>query len=262
MSRNGQTTRPWLTPFEQAARPLVGYASDYAAGHQTGMHSHPRAQLLYAISGVMRVETEAALFLVPPGAGLWMPAGTAHAVHMAGAVRMRALFLRAEAARAGPGRVTVIAVSPLLRELILFACQEGVAWNARGPVRHVAALALHEIARAATRPLSLPACRDRRARRVTELLMENPADQRGLAEYAEIAGASARTLARLFRRETGMSFQEWRRQHRLTEAMARLVQGDSPAQAAAAVGYASGPAFGAAFRTAFGVTPGSVTRRW
>ena len=49
--------RARLRPFEQAPRPLVGYAFDYAAGHDTGWHQHPRAQLLYAIAGVMRVVT-------------------------------------------------------------------------------------------------------------------------------------------------------------------------------------------------------------
>ena len=44
------------------------------AGHETGLHRHPRAQLLFATAGVMRVTTEAALFTVPPGTGLWVPA--------------------------------------------------------------------------------------------------------------------------------------------------------------------------------------------
>ena len=96
--------------------------------------------------------------------------------------------------------------------------------------------------------------------RVTQALLDHPADTRGLEEYAAEAGASARTLARLFRRDTGMSFQQWRRQLRLTEAMAQLSQGVPPARAAAAVGYASGPAFGAAFRSVFGATPGRTRR--
>lgn len=252
--------RARLRPFEDAPRPLVGYAHDYAAGSDTGWHQHPRAQLLHAVAGVMRVITRAALFIVPPGTGLWMPAHTLHVTRMPAGLRMRALFLREDAAGAGPDAVTVVAVSPLLRALILAACDEPVMWDEHGPVRHVVALALHEISHAATRPISVPACRDPRLQRVTEALLADPADPRGLEAFAETAGASARTLARLFRRETGMSFQAWRRQLRLTEALASLAQGASPARAAAAVGYSSGPAFGAAFRTAFGTTPGRSRR--
>jgi AraC-like DNA-binding protein len=152
----------------------------------------------------------------------------------------------------------VIAVSPLLRELILTVCGEPVVWDSRGPIRLVAALVLHEIGRAGTRPLSLPACRDPRLARVAAVLVADPADPRDLDDYATIAGASVRTLARLFRSETGMSFQQWRRQLRMTEAVARIAQGLPPGRVAAAVGYASIPAFGAAFRETFGTTPAMV----
>ncbi len=252
VSRNGQAR---LQPFEQAPRPMTGYAWDYAPGHETGLHRHPRAQLLFATAGVMRVTTERALFIVPPDTGLWVPAETMHAVRMAGTVRMRALFLRADAAESGPSAATVIAVSPLLRELILTVCAEPVVWDAQGPMSLVAALALHEIKRAGTRPLSLPTCRDARPARVTAALIANPADPRDLSHHAEAAGASVRTLARLFHSETGMSFGQWRRQLRMTEALARLAQGEPPARVAASVGYASVAAFGAAFRQTFGATP-------
>jgi AraC-like DNA-binding protein len=258
LSRTGQSR---LQPFEQAPWPLVGYAGDYAAGHETGLHRHPRAQLLFATTGVMRITTEAALFTVPPGTGLWVPADTLHSVRMDGVVRMRALFLRADAAASGPAVATVIAVSPLLRELILTVCGEPVVWDARGPIRLVAALVLHEIGRAGTRTLSLPACRDPRLARVAAALVADPADGRDLDGYAAIAGASVRTLARLFRAETGMSFQQWRRQLRMTEAVARIAQGVPPGRVAAAVGYGSVPAFGAAFRKTFGTTPAMVTPR-
>jgi AraC-like DNA-binding protein len=252
LSRGGQSR---LQPFEQALRPMVGYAGDYVSGHETGLHRHPRAQLLFAISGVMRITTESAFFTVPPGTGLWVPAGTLHAVRMDGAVKMRALFLRADAAASGPTAAMVIAVSPLLRELILTVCGEPVVWDASGPIRLVAALVLHEIGRAGTRKLSLPACRDPRLARVAAALIADPADPRDLDGYAGVAGASVRTLARLFRAETGMSFRQWRRQLRMTEALARIAQGVPPAKAARAVGYASVPAFGAAFRETFGTTP-------
>jgi transcriptional regulator GlxA family with amidase domain len=111
---------------------------------------------------------------------------------------------------------------------------------------------LHKIRRAATRPMSLPACRDPRLAGLAAVLLANPADPSDLLELAELAGAFCRTLARLFRRDTGMSFQQWRRQWRLTEAFARIAQGETPARAAVGVGDASG----AAFRTSFGITPG------
>ena len=97
---------------------------DYPAGLNTGLHAHPRAQLIYAASGVMRIDTHGAAYVVPPSTALLVPAETPHSVQMEGMVAMRALFLREDAAvRAGTG-TAVIAVSALLREVILAACAE------------------------------------------------------------------------------------------------------------------------------------------
>lgn len=255
-----QTGHFRLRSFETAPRPLVGYAHDYPDAHDTAFHRHPRAQLLFATEGVMRVATDRALFTIPPGTGLWVPADEMHRVRMHGPVRMRALFLRADAASSGPDATVVVAVSPLLRELILTVCSEPVVWDTTGPMALVADLVLYEIRRAPTRPLSLPACRDPRIARVAAALTANPADERDLAQHAAAAGASVRTLARLFRTETGMSFQQWRRQLRMTEALARLSLGETPARVSVAVGYASLPAFGAAYRETFGITPAGRTR--
>src|SRR5690242_11033970 len=115
MAMLGQALSPTgqarLRPFEHAPRPLVGYTCDYPGGHATGRHSHPRAQLLFATAGVMRIATDRALFVIPAGTGLWVPADTQHEVRMDGAVAMRALFLRADAAASGPAEAAVIAVS-------------------------------------------------------------------------------------------------------------------------------------------------------
>jgi AraC-like DNA-binding protein len=252
-----------IRPFPQDAvdRPLAGFAQDYPDGHATGLHSHARVQLLYATRGVMRIATEAAAYVVPPGRALWVSAALPHAVTMRGTVAMRALFFREDAARrAGPRRTAVLAVSPLLRELILAACAEPLEWDEGGRGGHLAALIVEEIAHAPALPLSVPAVRDLRLARLAAALQADPASPLTIEGWAARCGASARTLARLFRRETGMGFARWRQQLRLVEGAALLAQGEPPARAAAAVGYASAPAFGAAFRAVFGLTPGAAGR--
>ncbi|MCK8787600.1 helix-turn-helix transcriptional regulator [Roseomonas sp. NAR14] len=238
-------------------RPLAVMARDYHDRDTTGRHLHDRAQLLYATQGVLRVTTDAARFVVPTGRALWLPAHLPHAVTMQGEVAMRSLFLRDDAARAGPAETTVLVASPLLRELVLAACAEPLEWDVAGRGGHLAALILDEIARAPALPLGVPEPRDRRLRRLAEALREDPASPLGLEEWAARSGASARTLSRLFRHETGMSFGRWRQSLRLAEAVALLGRGVPPARVAAAVGYGSASAFGQAFRAAFGVSPGA-----
>jgi AraC-like DNA-binding protein len=261
MSPLGQMDAPLRDiPADAVDRPLAAFQRDYADGEGVPRHAHQRAQLLYATRGVMRIATDAAQFVVPPGRALWMPAAVPHVTGMQGAVAMRALFLRADAARAGPAAVAVLAVSPLLRELVLAACAEPLEWDEAGRGGHLAALILDEIGRAPALPLGVPAVQDPRLRRLAAALQADPARPAGLEAWAAECGASVRTLTRLFRAETGMSFGRWRQQWRLAEAAALLAQGMPPARAAARVGYASASAFGAAFRAAFGAPPGlSVT---
>jgi len=258
------TGQPAARAFETAPRPLVGLAEEHPAGYATAEHSHPRAQLLYAVAGVLRIATRDAAFLVPPSVALFLPAGVPHAVRMDGPVAMRTLFLREDAA-ARAGRRTdepaVLEVSPLLREVILAACAEPLHWEIGGRGHFLAELALDEIARAGTLDLRLPMPRDPRLLRAVEALRARPGEDRALEDLAALAGASTRTLARLFRAETGLSFRQWRQGARMAEAMAALTTGSTPARAAAIAGYASGATFGAAFRARFGITPGQARGR-
>ena len=247
-----------ILPYETAERPVVGYARDYPSGLATGFHSHPRAQLLYATCGVMRVETAESNYIVPPATALYLPADASHAVRMDGMVALRELFLREEAAAQLGVQARVIAVSPLLREVIVAICAEPVDWAPDGRGHHLAQIALDEILRSTVLRLGLPLPQDPRLRRVVAQLRERPHDRRGIEQWTDVANASSRTLARLFRSQTGLSFRQWRQQARLTEALTALTAGASPTRAAVIAGFDSVPAFGAAFRAFFGMTPGQA----
>ncbi len=205
----------------------------------------------------MRVTTDTERYTVPPARALWLPAGLPHAVAMPRGLAMRALFLRADAARDLPPHPAALSVSALLRELILAACAEPLEWDEHGRGGHLAALMLEEIRRAPHLPIAVPQPRDSRLQRLATALAADPASPLTLDDWAVRSGASPRTLRRLFQAETGMGFARWRQALRLAEAAALLAGGTSPARAAAAVGYGSAPAFGAAYRAAFGATPGS-----
>ena len=55
-----------LTSYETSRRVVVGYAADFEDGLVTGTHAHPKAQLLYAVRGTMRIEATGSVFTVPP----------------------------------------------------------------------------------------------------------------------------------------------------------------------------------------------------
>ena len=98
--------------------------------------------------------------------------------------------------------------------------------------------------------------RDDRLRALARLLYEQPADNTPLAELGQAAGASARTLSRLFRNELGMTFYEWRTQLRIYHALVLLADGHDTAYVAHARGWANPSSFIAAFTSVIGTTPG------
>src|SRR3546814_638212 len=110
-------------------------------------------------------------------------------------------------------------------------------------------------------PRCLPLRRDVRMRRIAEALLADPADTRALGDWAKAAAASERTLARLFVRETGMTFGAWRERLRLTAAVARLAEGQPVTSVAFDLGYQSPSAFIAMFRRCLGDTPGRYLKR-
>lgn len=255
MSRNGQVLRDGVgRPVPDASHPVVGYARDYPKGHVVVWHSHDPAQLLYAASGLLRVETEAGLWVVPPQRAVWIPASMLHQVRMTGGVEMRTLYVQAELPGL-PDGCRVIAVSPLLRELIVTFAVLTPDYPPDGPIGRLAAVILDQLRAPASAPLHLPLPRDARLRRVAAGLLADPSDRRPLRAWARTVGASARTLARLFEVETGMGFAAWRQQLRLHEALARLTAGEAVTSVAFAVGYDSPSAFIAMFRKALGSSP-------
>ena len=146
-------------------------------------------------------------------------------------------------------------MSGLLRELILAALEEPAAYDETGRGGLVARLILTELARVRQRPLEVPMPRDRRALQVARALLERPDLGLDLDGWAERAGASRRTLARLFRGDTGLSFVEWRARLRAIDGLARLSAGASVAATASAVGYSSPSAFTAMVKRHLGDPP-------
>lgn len=250
-----------LAPFEASRQAVVGYLADFEDGLVTGMHAHPKTQLLYAVRGTMRVEVAGSVFTVPPTTALFVPADLPHCVRMKGAVAQRQLFISSPSERLFSDKIRVVCVSPLLREVIMALCAEGADWLHAEKAGHLAAIAMDEIQHASALPFDLPVPADPRLRRLTSAMLASLNDRRTLTEWSEDAGASERTLARLFLKETGLTFAQWRQQARLIEAYVSLSAGAKPGAIAGATGYASPSAFGAAFRAFFGCTPGAVGLR-
>jgi AraC-like DNA-binding protein len=243
--------------FETVARPIGAMAKDFPDGFFIAPHAHPRAQLIHASSGVMRISTPQGAFVVPPHRAVWVPTNVVHDVRMAGAVQMRTLYIVPDAAAVLPKECRVVAVSPLLRELILRATTLPLLYDENGADGRLMALILDELRVLPVLPLNLPMPRDPRLAKICRAMLDDPGAALTLPQWGRRIGASSRTLARGFQRETGLTFARWRQQARLLEALSRLAQGESVTTIALDLGYDSPSAFTSMFRRALGRTPSS-----
>ncbi|HLU71904.1 MAG TPA: AraC family transcriptional regulator [Nonomuraea sp.] len=197
--------------------------------------------------------TGAGTWVAPASRALWIPAGTVHEHRAHGATEVRLIGLTANPL--GLGRPAVLAVAPLLRELIIAYTDEPEPGDDAERERLLAVL-LDRLRRAPEQALHLPTPRDPRLAAVCAALHADPADPRTLARHAAAAGTSDRTLARLCRAELGMTFPQWRTQLRLHRALLLLAEGGNVTRVAHRCGWSSASAFIDAFRRVFGYTPG------
>lgn len=242
-------------PREMGHARLIGKSADHESGSSTLRHQHDVAQLLYAISGVMRVITPYGQWIVPPNRGIWVPAGVWHEVHMLAWVEMRTVYIQPDALPDLPTQCCVLAISPLLRELILAAVHIEGPHPANSREDHLIELLLNEIINLPTLPMVLPMPQDKALRHICDTLLAAPDDGRTTKDWAQKINVDARTLQRRFNKITGMTFGEWRRQARLLKALERLATGERIINVALESGYASPSAFSAMFKRQFGVAP-------
>ena len=238
------------------ARPVVAYGVRFdSKGSELAPHQHRKAQIMLASRGVLACEAEGGVWIVPPGSALWVPGGVPHRVSAAGSVEGYSVFIEAQAFAALPAACCMMSVSPLLRELIVRCASYPAVAPEGGIEAHVATLLLLEAAASATERFFLPMPRDPRLRRIFDALAAAPANPGTLEDWAGRSAVSGRTLSRLVRAETGMSFGRWRQRIQVALSILRLAQGATVQAVALELGYESAGSFVTMFRKVIGTSP-------
>lgn len=218
-------------------------------------HSHYRGQLLCVESGLIQVKTQSGAWILPPQRAGWIPAGAMHSVHMCSGLKGRSLFFTPEICAKLPDLPCVIGISDVLRALV----NRTVEWSKADWLtlaqKRILNVILDEIRLAPHEALYLPMPKDTRLERITQAILDDPGSIRSVEEWATIGSISSRSLRRLMRSETGMSFRQWRQQAQLIYALEMLARGKSVTDSAYALGYATPSNFIAMFRRVFGDSP-------
>lgn len=252
-----------------AARPVRGKSRHLGAETHVEPHRHAWAQVAFSATGVTRVTAGHSTYLVPPSRAVWIPPQVEHAVSVVQDADMRTLYVHQPPGGCGPGvpaseagawqQCRVIEVSSLLRELVREISEIDPLATPDEADRQrehcLAALVLDELRRARPLPLGVALPKDKRLRHLCEAVLDAPARHSTLDGWAAESGASARTIARLFRDELGTSFVQWRHQVLLARALALAARRLPMSHIAAELGYASPSAFSAMVTRTVGMPP-------
>ncbi|MGX1306466.1 AraC-like DNA-binding protein [Amorphus suaedae] len=247
----------WVEP-DDVPRLVVTYGveSSTFGDFELKPHRHGKGQILLVQRGALACEVAGGLWIVPPRSAIWIPGGALHAIKITGALEGYGAFVASDADPRLPTGCCALSATPLLRELLIRAAHLPLLYEEGGANSRLLSVLLDELAIAQVEDLHLPMPTDPRLRQILDRMLAAPGDRATLATWAARAGLSERTLLRLIRRETGMSFGRWRQQLAVVLAVQWMAGGATIQQVAADLGYESGPSFVTMFKKALGTPPG------
>lgn len=248
-------SRQTLHDPDLASAPVVGQPEQWMPA-TVEPHVHMRHQLIYASRGVVHMNTSVGEWILPPSRALWIAGGVEHSLLVKRPASLHVLYIAPDRYNLpGIELCGVVEITPLVRELIA-ACT-ALPWDYQPETdsSRLVQVLMDRVQLLQHAPLDLMMPSDPRALRMVEILKRDPGSRRSLAELAREAGASGRTIERLFTQETQLAFGAWRHRHRMLYALERLAYGQNVTNVALEAGYESPSSFIAAFRIMFGTTP-------
>lgn len=243
---------PFLKPEMLSPAPTV-VSYDYTRQQAQAWHSHATAQLTYCSSGAVTIHTAEASWTLPPYRALWIPSGLTHQTHAQAGTQTHNVYL------SDTGEKKCIeAICPLLITRLVHQLITELDDLPQDPRRNTLMMALlfNELSQAQPAQVScLPRVKEPRLIALTEKLSQQPGTGDTLESLSQQAGLTPRTVSRLFRQDTGLSFAQWRQQLSITMTINLLSQGVAVEEIASQLGYCNGSALIAMFSKVLGLTP-------
>jgi AraC-like DNA-binding protein len=247
--------KPSLESTMQLNRPITVISRNISAHSVVDKHSHNWGQLVYASKGVLLVVTDKDRFIVPPEQGVWLLPKVEHEVTAITDAKLTSFYFSCDLLPQLPNINSVLRINTFLKALILEANNISQAALYSRSDDLLLKLILARLSLAPNEIFQLPYPKDSRLRTMLTLIQHVPSNNDTLADWGNIVGASARTLSRLFKNETGLSYRTWRQRLTIQIAISKLSSGMSVSSISLYLGYESPSAFIHMFKENTGMTP-------
>lgn len=250
-----------IPSFPDLPAPVYFRYAEFGPGSHAAAHRHRWGSLDYVSHGVIHYEVAGRRFMSPSRYALWIPPGTEHSAYNTQAIVYRSVYVAEEHCRGMPEVASTLAISDILKAILGDFARRDVKIPSEPADIRLAQVLVDQLHLAKVHSSYLPYSDDPGLLSVLEGLQDDPADNRSLAQWAASLHVSERTLARLFVRELGVSFGEWRQRLRFVCSVQALEGTPSVQEVAFDMGYSTASAFIAMFQRQAGCTPEQYRRQ-
>jgi AraC-like DNA-binding protein len=232
----------------------------------SGWQTFPGHYMLYASSGVFTLEVEDRQWLLPPQRAAWVAADTMIHIHAKAPVTSSSILFARGSIQPPAFQCRVFSVTPLAREMILYAMRWGMNRDPQDKAADEFFAAVAGVcAELADSPEQfwLPRARSEQLTCAIDYILSHVDDRLSIEDISQVSHVSPRTLARHFIDEAHMPCGQFIRRVRMLRAMELLAERDlTIIQVAYAVGFESISAFNHSFRRFTQETPSQYRRRF
>lgn len=237
---------------EHLQQKMIAIETQYASNQVLEMHHHQRAQLLYGAEGVMHVETPQGNWIIPPERAVWIPPLVPHKLTLFN-VKTCSLYILAEHSPRHSQHCEVLAISPLLRQLLLSAPKINEPFNTRDHL--LFDLILAELSAAPNIDLHLPLPENKELLAICQKFLKAPNIHLSPEHISAELHMSERHFSRLFKQEVGMPFSKWRQHACVLLSLERLMKNQPIQKIAYDFGFKNPAAFSTMFQRILAISP-------
>ncbi|MED7789692.1 helix-turn-helix transcriptional regulator [Francisella sp. 19X1-34] len=239
-------------PAENNSAPIFGY--NYKGKRlPKDLHHHNYGQLMYCLKGIIEVRIAEKILVIPSANAIWIPENIPHAAMRDSPVNYYNLYFCTDRLVNLPKNVQVFSVSPFLHELIRKVLTFRDNSKKEKNVITVLIDQLNSVELQDYYKLSIP--NNKTIKAIYEYIINDLSKPLLHQQVANKFAMSSKTLSRLFQKNIGMTFNKWKQQIKILEAISLLSEGVNNKQIVETLGYSCDSEFIRQFKKVIGKTP-------
>lgn len=237
------------------SRPITTYSEVIKNAKCQNSHSHPRAQIISCESGIMEIVIKNSIWIVNATQSVWIPSHVEHQVYFPNNVKIITAFIDPSCLEKLPAASFAFDNSSFFKSVLAKVASFSNPAELTAEQKRITDVLLDEISIIKPTSTFLPTSDDERIKKVTNALLNNYSSKQTIEYYAGISSVSSKTLSRLFLKELGMSFGDWKIRSKLLEAIKQLGEKKTIIEIALNLGYENPSSFITTFKKHLGTTP-------